>query len=330
MKTSQKGFVTLISIVIVILLIGIFWYILSRNTSTANIQVHSPVASSSNTMMPRDAMIGVWNSGGTDAGSVHLKLDSSGTFNLIEVISYTFSDFPPPVPEDKTLTYSGTWTIEEKENKTYLSLKSNTDFEFVPITNEEIESSKKWGEEFVGKRTVLLKVGPNVKNDPTFSLRFDGFLLEKENNVKILPQGEVKVCPLDGEMESIESTQYVFSFENIKNKNGKPHTRVIVKAQSRCVDGRLATTVYQYDLGTYQGTCTELSPVDKDVVGEYPEENVKARVQCLSEGMGSFIDIYEREDFIAHIADIKVAKGKDPAFKGNLRNLNMVGVTDKN
>jgi hypothetical protein len=50
----------------------------------------------------------------------------------------------------------------------------------------------------------------------------------------------------------------------------------------------------------------------------------------LYNGSGSYIEIYEREDFVAHIADIKEANGKSPASKSNLRDLQMVSVADGN
>lgn len=326
MKIPQKGFSTLILILIVIILIGIGCGILSRNKNTVNMQVDNSNAVSPALESSRDSMIGIWSSGGSDAGTVRLKLDASGIFSLVEVISYGFSDIADPIPKPKTIAYSGTWNVEKKDNKTYLSLKSNTDFYFFPVTNEQIESDNKWGEEFTGKRTRLLKVGQNLKSDPVFSFRFDGFLLGKNEGVDTQPKEAIKSCPIDGEMAAIKTTLYTFSFlKSINSKDGKPYTKVTINAQNQCDDGRIATEVYKYDLGTYKGTCTELMPSDKDIAGKYPEENVVARVQCLFEGKGSFIEIYEREDFIAHIADIKV-----PAFKGKLRHLKMVNATDNN
>lgn len=118
---------------------------------------------------------------------------------------------------------------------------------------------------------------------------------------------------------------YAFSLEKLQDTNTNfPHTRVVLKVRDICNSGDVASNEYRYDLGTYTGSCIELTKIDKDITGSYPEENVKARVQCMYKGVGKYMEIYQREDFIAHIADIKESVGDTKAFKGPLKDLPML------
>lgn len=181
MKNSQKGFSTLLSIIIAIMVITIGWYILSQNKHEANTQVQNSATSTAQIKMTRDTMIGTWHSGAGDSGSVVLQLNSVGTFTMKEIYSYVEAgDYPEgyEFPEPTITEGSGKWSVETNNGQSYLSLKFDKDFKYVPDTAELIKQYKGWTQEFVGKNEIRIKL-EYQKNDPILGFLYDGYLMEK-------------------------------------------------------------------------------------------------------------------------------------------------------
>lgn len=114
--------------------------------------------------------------------------------------------------------------------------------------------------------------------------------------------------------------KYSFSFMTYTNKSANREvlkTNVIMKTRAMCDDGSVALLGPEYDLGTYQGECSELSQSQKDVTGDLPDKKEVARVQCLLDGSGSLISVSEVEDYVVNVANIKTS----PVFKGEYRSI---------
>ncbi len=180
MKNSQKGFIPLIFILIVIILIAIAWYFIPKKNNVEN-NIQSAATSSPRILMTTETMVGSWQSGDSDAGSVKMELSASGKFTVVDIYSYIEPgeypegyDFPEPTKTEG----SGTWSVGTNNGQPYLSLKFDRDFKGFPKTEEEIQWLQKHGQEFVGGNEFRL-APEYYKEDTTLTFRYSGFLMNK-------------------------------------------------------------------------------------------------------------------------------------------------------
>ncbi len=169
-------------ILLIIILLAIGSYIWFKNKNEAVIvPVQNTATSTPQVKMTRDTMVGTWQSGASDSGSVTLTLESTGNFSMKEIYSYSEAgDYPEgyEFPDPTKTEGSGKWSVETKDGKPHLSLKFDKDFKSIPDTPVLINQYKSWGQEFVGKNEI--RVWPEYqKNNSTLMFRYDGYLMEK-------------------------------------------------------------------------------------------------------------------------------------------------------